>query len=681
LEKGRQATADCARLAAFSEGTAMKIKALFVLVMAGWMVALAAEPPPRLKRAESFLGIHFDFHAGADCTNVGAHTTPAMVESIINLVHPDYLQIDCKGHPGFSSYPTKVGQPVPGFVGDPLRVWRDVTAARGVALFMHYSGVYERQAIRNPGWAALNSDGKPNDRATSFFGPYAEKLLIPQLRELAGVYGVDGAWVDGECWAAVPDFGPAAVKAYRETTGFAEVPRKPGQPHWFEFLQFHREQFRKYLRHYITAVKKTNPDFQLCSNWAFTDHMPEPVSAPVDFLSGDYSPENSVNSARLAARYLARQGKPWDLMAWSFAGKSKAGRMQKSAVQLQREAALVLAQGGGFQAYFKQKRDGSIYDEQMPVMGEVAKFCRERQQICHHAQAVPQIGLLLSTADHYRRVNSLFGRDHSRINGVLQALLESQWPVEVLGEHQLAGRLAGYPLLIVPECDYLEPAFRDSLATYAREGGHLLLVGPGAARLFAQELGWQPQGALLTNTTVRLAHAGQELVFKANSQSAAIPGAQTFGQFVATNAPARPAAALVNYGRGRIAATFCNLGAVYQREQPALLRRFISDLVRELFPQPLVEVRGSPDVEVTVMRNHGKLLVNLINTAGPHQTQPILDSIPPVGPLTVTLRLDRKPAAVTLEPGARPLAFDYQDGQLRLTVPQVTIHDIVAVQN
>ena len=81
------------------------------------------------------------------------------------------------------------------------------------------------------------------------------------------------------------------------------------------------------------------------------------------------------------------------------------------------------------------------------------------------------------------------------------------------------------------------------------------------------------------------------------------------------------------------------------------------------------------------MRNHGKLLVHLINTAGPHQTQPILDTIPPVGPLTVTLRLDRKPAAVTLEPGARPLAFDYQDGQLRLTVPQVAIHDIVAVQD
>ncbi len=212
------------------------------------------------------------------------------------------------------------------------------------------------------------------------------------------------------------------------------MPRKPGEPHWFEFLQFNREAFRRYLRHYIAEVKKTNPDFQYCSNWAFTDHMPEPVSAPVDFLSGDYAPEDSVNSARLSGRYLARQGKPWDLMAWSFSrGKTKDGRNQKTAVQLQREAAVVLALGGGFQAYFTQKRDGSIREERVPVMAEVAKFCRARQALCHHATQVPQVALLFSTAAHYRKSNGLFARDLARMSGTLQALLESQQSVELLG--------------------------------------------------------------------------------------------------------------------------------------------------------------------------------------------------------------------------------------------------------
>ncbi|MFA5194028.1 MAG: hypothetical protein WC740_25245, partial [Verrucomicrobiia bacterium] len=119
---------------------------------------------------------------------------------------------------------------------------------------------------------------------------------------------------------------------------------------------------------------------------------------------------------------------------------------------------------------------------------------------------------------------------------------------------------------------------------------------------------------------------------------------------------------------------------VYLRTSPEPLRRFLNDLARELFPKPMVEVKGSNDVDVCVARNHEKLLVNLVNTAGPHKTQSILQTIPPVGPLNISVRLENKPAAVTLEPGARSLKFDYRDGQLRLTVPKVEIHEIISVR-
>ena len=490
------------------ESTVVTFVLLGVILSTG---VLAESPAKRLRRADSFLGIHLDFHAGKDCTEIGKNTTRSMIENIIDQIHPDYIQIDCKGHPGLSSYPTNVGNRAPGFVGDPLRLWREVTAERGVALFMHYSGVWDSEAVaRQPAWGAVDANGKVNGRATSFFGPYADKLLIPQLRELAGDYGVDGVWVDGECWASVPDYSEAALKAFVQATGLEEVPRKPGDPHWYEFLEFHREAFRSYLRRYITEVKRTHPDFQICSNWAFTDHMPEAVSAPVDFLSGDYSPEDSVNSARLSARYLVRQGKPWDLMAWSFSrNPGPGGTREKTAVQLQREAAVVLAVGGGFQAYFKQKRDGSVYDERMPVMGEVARFCRDRQAVCHRAEPVPQIGLIFSTAAHYRRTNGLFSRELSQLSGNLQALLETQQSVEVLGEHQVTGRMSEYPLLIVPEWEYLESEFKQELLAYVNGGGHLLLIGPKTAALSRPNLASRctaiplPQNLPESLTTVR----------------------------------------------------------------------------------------------------------------------------------------------------------------------------------
>ncbi|NLX53941.1 MAG: hypothetical protein GXY58_02370 [Planctomycetaceae bacterium] len=661
-----------------------------VALVAAWLatgVAWSAgsargEDPPRLKRAESFLGIHFDFHAGEDCTEVGKHTTPEMVENIINLVQPDYLQIDCKGHPGVSSYPTKVGHPVPGFVGDPLRVWRDVTARRGVGLYMHYSGVWDSHAVQtHPAWAVINADGSVSDRITSFFGPYADELLIPQLRELAGDYGVDGVWVDGECWAAAPDYSEAALQAFRSATGIQDIPRQPGDAHWYEFLQFHRKAFRDYLNYYIAEVKKTYPDFQMCSNWAFTDHMPEPVCAPVDFLSGDYSPQDSVNSARIAGRFLTRQGTPWDLMAWSFSTHPE--RRQKTAVQLQREAAVVLALGGGFQAYFKQKRDGSIYDEQMPVMAEVAKFCRARQALCHHAEAVPQVALLYSTAAHYRRVNGLFPRDPARLCGVLNALLESQLSVEVLAEHHLAGRMSEYPLIVVPEWEYLEPQFKSDLVAYAEGGGNLLLIGPRTAGLFATELAVTLRDAPRPHGPIYLAHHGALTATQGEAQSVELgPAAQPFGALHETGdaaSPSQPAASIAPLGHGRIAATYFTLGQTYTSSPTAAARQFLNDLARQLFPDPLVDVAGSADVDVCVARNDGKLLINLVNTAGPHRTQSILESIPPVGPLQVTIRQATRPAKVALEPAGATLPFAYRDGQIQLTVPEIAIHEALVI--
>jgi hypothetical protein len=642
--------------------------------------------PPRLKRADSFLGVHFDFHAGKDCTAVGQNTTRRMIESIIDQVRPDYLQVDCKGHAGFSSYPTRVGHPAPGFVGDPLRLWRQVTAERGVALYMHYSGVWDSEAIRlHPDWAAVNADGKPNGNATSFFGRYADRLLIPQLRELAGDYGVDGAWVDGECWASVPDYGEAALRAFREATGISEVPRKPGDPHWYEFLQFNREAFRKYLRHYIAEVKQTNPDMQLCSNWAFTDHMPEPVCAPVDFLSGDYSPEDSVSSARFSARYLARQGKPWDLMAWSFARSPGAsGSRQKSAVQLQREAAVVLALGGGFQAYFKQKRDGSIFEEQMPVMAEVATFCRARQAICHHAMPVPQVALLYSTAAHYREINGLFSRDLNRMRGTLQALLEGQQSVEVLGEHHLVGRLSQYPMIVLPEVSHLDAGFKKDLVAYVRAGGTLLLVGPSSASLFPEELGMSADAPPESGTRY-LAYAGQWTPTKGQVRRVSLhPNTRRVGQLHTTQdprSPSHPAASIARLGRGNIAATYFAFSQGYLADRSATARLFLNDLARQLFPEPIVEVKGSSDVDVAVNRINGRLAVNLVNTAGPHADvkAPIHETIPPVGPLEILIRTPRKPTSIRLEPGGQSMHYQYRQGEARLTLPQLEIHSVIVV--
>ncbi|UCH62017.1 MAG: hypothetical protein JSU77_09420 [Fidelibacterota bacterium] len=649
--------------------------------------------PPRLRRSESFLGIHFDFHADDDCDSIGNNVDRAMVEYIIDKVQPDYIQTDSKGHRGLTSYPTEVGNRAPGFVRDPLKIWRAVTAERGVALYLHHSGVWDAEAVKQyPEWARINEEGKADDRLTSVFGPYVDQLLIPQLKEIRSVYQVDGVWIDGECWATERDYSEKVIKAFREQTGIQEIPKKPDDPYWFEFSEFCRAGFRHYLDHYVSAMHQHSPGFQIASNWAYSSMMPEPVDIGVDFISGDYSAMNSVNSARFEGRCMVHQGKPWDLMAWSFTWTDQLFST-KSVPQLKQEAAMVLSLGGGFQAYFPQRRDGSIRRWQMDLMGEVAKFCRARQKTCHRAEPVPQIGLIYSQTAFYRRNRKLFAawsEELVGLRGILQSLLESQNVVDIVMEHHPMDRMSAYPLLIYPEWEYVDPDLKADLLDYVRKGGNLLVIGPKAAANFVPELDVKFIGQpveMLNGLEYNGWLGGVKSLFqKVALGKQAKPIGKVYNRDpLNTNdisGPYEPAGSIRKYGEGKIAAIYLNLGERYRNAATSVSRDFLSSIVRELFPQPLVEVIGSQYVDVTANRKDGKLAINLVNTSGPHANEKVyvFDEISSVGPLDVFIRTKKKPRRISLEPGGRAIDYRYSDGKISLTLPSLDIHEIIVVE-
>ena len=651
--------------------------------------------PERLKRADSFLGIHFDFHAGDDCNEIGKNVTPEMVKSILTQVRPDYIQVDCKGHRGLTSYPTKVGNPAPGFIKDPLRIFRDVTAENDVALYCHYSGVLDEEAVKNhPEWAILDANGKIGGAAgsvTSVFGPYADKLLIPQLNELNDIYKIDGVWIDGECWGTERDFQPDVTEKFKSMTGIQTIPKSEKDTGWFEYSQFCRDGFRRYVTHYVDELHKNNPAFQVASNWAYSSFMPESVNTNVDFLSGDIVPTNSVNSARLESRVLAKQGKPWDLMAWSFTlNWDDVGGFQspKSAIQLKQEAAEVLSQGGGFQVYFQQNRDASVNVNEMSVMSEVAGFCRDRQAFCHKSVSVPQIGLILSTDAYYRKIKGLFsagGGEMNAFRGILQILLESQNVVDVVMEHQLIADINRYPLLIYPEWEYISPGFKKKLIEYVDQGGRLLLIGPASSNLFRQELGIKFIDSAIEKAN-HLAFNDQWGSIKSVSQRIK-PEADVvpFGKIY----PHKPdtgnfdiAGSTRKVGKGEIGGIYLNLGERYLNGKISVTRDFLDGMVKKLFTDLMVSVEGSHDVDVSLNRINGKLAINLVNTAGPNANSNVYvyDDIPSLGPLQVTVRLNKKPKSVSIEPSGQKLKVTYNDMLLKVMVPKIELHEILLIE-
>ena len=612
--------------------------------------ASLADAPKRLRRSESFLGVHFDFHANEGDKNIGANTTPEMIQTIIDEIKPDYIQTDCKGHRGLCSYPTKVGNPAPGIVADALKVWRSTTAKNGVALYMHYSGVWDNEALaKRPEWAVRRPDGSRSGEKTSVFGGYRDGLLVPQLLELANVYGVDGAWVDGECWATELDYSETAKKLFREQTGRETVPTGPDQEGWADWKNFHREAFRQYLRDYLTAVREKAPSFQVASNWAFTDHMPEPVSAPVEYISGDYSRNDSVNSARYSARFMAAQGISWDLMAWSFADRADGqGWSQKPGPQLCREAACVLAMGGGFQAYITQERDGSVNLEKIKPMAEAAKFCRARQALSHRSTPIPQIALFCPTESHYDYHDSVGGALFPMITWqrpILERLLEANYSVEIFANAALCEKIADYPLVVIFRAHVLPPELKAKVAEYVRGGGAVLLLGSEPINAAAD--------VLADGETVDLEQRDGGWLLRECKLGA--------GRFVLMPTPEGRHAEVVN----ATGAPFAEL---------------LQIATRRLFPAPLVEFATPQALDVTVARApDGRLTVHLVNVSGPHAQAGLIDKIDPVVNIETTLRLPERPKRLRLEPSGVDLAFDWADGAAKFTVPSVPLHEIVVV--
>ena len=651
-------------------------------------------PPGRRKkrprRRDCFLGIHVAFEPGSERGPIGKSVTRPLVRSVIKTVHPDFILCDAKDQAGRALYPTEVGTSVPRLAGDPLRIWRDVTAARGVALYVRCAGVGDRESVRHhTSWARIRPDGKRDRRRTSVFGPAVDQRLLPQLQELADRYAVDGACVDGECAAVAPDYGAAVRHAFRKETGIRRLPTKPTHKHWPGFAHFCREAFRCYLRHWVDEMHVHAPSLEVASVGAFAEGMPEPVTADVDFLTADAPPTDTVNGVRLIGRCLLRQGKPWEVRLAACRRRADGSiGSTKSAEQLKQEAAVVVALGGGVTFAFPQKRDGSLYGWHMDLMADVARFCRRRQPFCHRAEPVPQVALLYTGRAWYEQGPHLMQPGDSQLDpvqGLLRTLLGLHYAVEVAMPHHLAGRFDAYPLIVVPERADPEADLVASLLAYVEGGGNLLIAGPRAARPFADALGVTIKGTADEHKQY-LAFDGHLAAVDTVSARVQIKGSgRPVGRLYDGNEPkgdGRPAASVIEYGEGHIAATWLDLGTPFTHAATGVARRFFGALVRELFPKPIVEITDDVPVDVVVTRAEDHVVVNLVNACGPHADPTVrtFDRVPPLGPFTVRVRTGRRPERVYLQPGTRHLPFHFREGAAEVELPRLDIHEAVFLE-
>jgi len=319
------------------------------------------------------------------------------------------------------------------------------------------------------------------------------------------------------------------------------------------------------------------------------------------------------------------------------------------------------------------------------MLSEIGIFVRERQPYCQKAMSIPQIALLYPTVSYQRSAPRPYSYPLGKLEGALKLILDGQHAVEILMEHHLTGKMDKYPLIIIPECDYLEPAFIEELKKYVSSGGHLLIMGTETAKLFKNELGIKFLKTL--NEDEAFYASGNKIgAIRSSIDSVEVnPGVKVLSTFY-NGSDFRLKGKMIastenSIGKGKVAGVYFNAGSDYLEYKSPVLRDYISRIINDLYPDQLVKVSGSHLVHVTVNKLNNKMYVNLINIAGEHINQNAIgyDEIPSLKDLKVSINTVQRPAKIVLQPEGRELIVDFQNGVSKVIIPELKIHSILEV--
>lgn len=638
-----------------------------------------------MAKHERFFGLHFDYHANEKTKDIGKNFDEHILEKIIKEVKPDFIQCDTKGHPGLTSYCTHVGYSAPGIVKDLLRQWRDVTQKYNIPLYSHYSGIWDKKTTAvHPEWAETFLDGTLTDRV-SVFSKYVDELMIPQLKELINNYHIDGAWVDGDCWALLVDYSDNAKKAY-EAKYHKSVPA-PNDKDYREYLAFNREGYLNYVRKYIDAAHSFNKDFMITSNWMNTAWVPDNISI-TDYISGDLSATNSVDSARYGGRIMAMFDRNWDMMSW---GISFPVHHTKTAIQLKQEAACTLAIGGGFQIYNMQDPTNVVVEPKaIPIWAEVSKFVHDRKQYCYGGEFVPDLGLLYSVSSYYDNIDTVYNRDcpfNEEFYGTILALLDQSVSVNVVSEEKLTSNiLKKYPRFAVGNCTKLSKETINMLLEYVNGGGQLILIGADTMVLFKNFLNLEIDVHKENNPIYFIDGDNSSLelrdsytLIKNDVLDVLVPMHEGIveGDISSTNPPptilegkqAYPGLSKIKYGKGEILLVPMNFGRLYLYERTAEAEDFFNKIVLASNRQ-LVNHNHHGDVDVIYRKKDGKHYLHLINILGSHRVSTIssFKNIPPVCDFNLTIKSPQKPSSIISQPDNHKISFSYDELNMEISI-------------
>ena len=666
--------------------------------------------------ADSLFNLLIDYYTEIPFRPYGSGATRENVLPVLRDLRLGYISIYAKGHSGRTTFPSRLKTEHEMLAQDMPAFWREVTRETDTRLVLYYSGLLDGLAgIANPDWCMRSVDGEPIryfvDLASTFkvFGvcplsEYFEQWASVHLEEMIGRYAPDGVWVDGD-WAG-PCYCPRCERRFRAESGYDGPLAEMGEAVKAAYGRFWSQVLHEWRMRFAARVKQLKGD---CLYSAGNISPRREFNGPFDWRSGDYF---SPNLHRLhiswgMRRYASLVGTPYDAFTCDTCfvhGNKEMRSRTKPLVRMLQEGATVLANGGLWSYWTYPMPHGAFVSSKMRQAKAAGRFARARREVCLGAEPVGWTAVRDAKPRPF-----LFGDDVSV--GAAKALIALHRSPLFIDEDSLADEMP-YDLIVLPEQPELPADAAAKLETFVRRGGKLLSTGDSIASAELQRLlgvrlaergavtdghvlrrDGEPSGVYAPWDRLEFTEAEEMYPLllswdAGNPRADEIPANYPITGMVDEEAPApagMPAATIRRLGDGLAVHVPTRFFGVYWRFGNPDMLAWLREILGAMDPQPLLATDAPSFVEITLRRKGNALLVHFVNGCGGRDISCVgsedywVDDIPPVGPITTSIRCATQPTSARWEPGGEPAETTWADGTLTVTLERLAIHTCLVV--
>lgn len=641
--------------------------------------------------------VHLDFHTSPAIDGIGEKFNKKEWQEALKLGHVDSITVFSKCHHGYSYHPTEVNEMHPGLKFDLLGAELEACREIGVRAPVYISaGLDEKDAVKHHEWLARGKDdfdrepylGNACYHLLCLNTSYLDKLLL-EIDEVMKKYNPCEIFLDivGErtCWC---DKCRADMEAQGIDWHDDEQVRKFGQ-----------KIYRHYLDEVEKVVHKNNPETSIFQNSGHLTKGRKDLVDTIEQLELESLPTGGwgYDHFPLSASYARTQREDFLGMTGKFHKSWGEFGGFKHPNALRYEAALCLAMGAGSSVGDQMHPNGQLNRSTFALIGAAYKEMEEKEPWCKGAKYIPDIAVLSAESINGSRADGAGDADV----GANRALLETKRLYNFIDTDEDFGK---YKLLILPDMWKIGDELKKKIDAFLANGGKLLLSGVSgldADGRFCFDTGVKFIGKNEFSPTYEIPdfdtiNGETAYIMRADSYRFENQDAQVIARgqdpyFNRTpehfcshqHAPNNEAydypAAVI---KGNIAYIGWDIFKGYAVYGDFHIRELINRTVELLMKDDFTVTTTLPDKGViSLLQQDERKIVHLLfaHTTKRGKDTEVIEDIVPLYNIGVTVKCD-KPSKVVLAPQGEEIPFEYADGTLSFTVPEVNCHQMVSIE-